>query len=97
MKFSGKVDSGPVNNWFGGNPDLRLDTGSVFRIRHYWEIRKVINGHSFILIYQMVALVRRALAELCTVPVLLVQSALLLFHVFEVFISTEAVNFENLL
>ena len=32
----------------------------------------MVNGYSFILIRQMVALVRRALAELCTVPVLLV-------------------------
>jgi len=36
-----------------------------------WYIRKVANGHSFISICQMVALVRRALAEVCTVPVLL--------------------------
>ena len=37
----------PVNKWLnsGGDPDHRLDTGIVFRIRHYWEIRKVINGH----------------------------------------------------
>ena len=33
---------------FGGDPDRRLDTGIVFRIRHYWEIRKVVNGDSFI-------------------------------------------------
>ena len=26
---------------FGGDPDHRLHTGIVFRIRHYWEIRKV--------------------------------------------------------
>ena len=47
MKFSGKVGYGPVNNWlnFGGDPDHRLDTGIVFWIRHYWEIRKVVNGH----------------------------------------------------
>ena len=32
----------------------------------------MVNGHSFILIRQIAALVRRALAELCTVPVLLV-------------------------
>jgi len=41
-------------------------------------MRKVVNGHSFILIRQMAALVtfvvRRALAEICTVPVLLVHS-----------------------
>jgi len=47
MKFSGKVGNGPVNKWlnFGGSPDNCLDTGIVFRIRHYWEIRKVVNGH----------------------------------------------------
>jgi len=35
MKFSAKVDSGPVNKWldFGGDTDHRLDTGIVFRIR----------------------------------------------------------------
>jgi len=49
-----------------------MDTGIVFRIRHYWEIRKVVNGHSFILIRQMAAPIRRALAEVCTVPVLIV-------------------------
>ena len=32
----------------------------------------MVNGHLFILIRQMVALVRRAVAEVCTVPVLLV-------------------------
>jgi len=55
MKFSGKVGNGPMNNWLklSGDPDHRLDTGIVFRIRQYWEIRKVINGHSFTLIRQM--------------------------------------------
>jgi len=35
----------PVNKWlhFGGDPDHRLDTGIVFRICHYWEIRSGIN------------------------------------------------------
>ena len=63
-----------MNNWlnFGLDPDRRLDTGIVFRIRHCWEIRKVLNGHSFILIRQIAALVGRSLAEVCTVPVLLV-------------------------
>jgi len=37
------------------------------------DIRKVINGHSFILIRQMAALVRYVLVEVCTVPVLLVN------------------------
>jgi len=54
---------------FCGDPDHRLDARIVFRIRPYWEIRKVVNGHSFILIRQTAALVRRALAEVCTVPV----------------------------
>jgi len=27
----------------------RLDTGIIFQIRHHWEIRKVVSGHSFIL------------------------------------------------
>jgi len=32
MKFSGKVDSGPLDNRldFGGDPHHRLDTGIVF-------------------------------------------------------------------
>ena len=30
---------------FGGDPDHSLDTGIAFRIRHCWEIRKVVNGH----------------------------------------------------
>ena len=47
-----------------------MDTGIVFQIRHYWEIWKVVNGHSLMLICQIAALVRRALAEVCTVPVL---------------------------
>jgi len=58
MKVSTKVDDGPLNNWlnFGGDPDHRLDTGIVFRIRHYWSIRKMVNGHSFVLIRKMAAL-----------------------------------------
>jgi len=50
---------------FGGDPDHRLDRGIVFRIRHCWEIRKVVSGHksaaasshSFILIRQMATVV----------------------------------------
>jgi len=38
MKFSGKVGN-------GGDPDHRLDIRIFFRIRHCWEIRKVVNGH----------------------------------------------------
>ena len=30
---------------FGDDPDHRLDTEIVFRNRHYWEIRKVVDGH----------------------------------------------------
>jgi len=60
---------------FGGDPDHRLDAGIVFRIRHYCDIRKGVNGTAInlllILIRQMAALVRCALAEVCTVPVLL--------------------------
>jgi len=43
-EFSGKVCNGLMNKLlnFGGDPDHRLDTGIVFRIRHYWEIRKVV-------------------------------------------------------
>jgi len=76
MKFSGKVGNDQTNKCldFGSDPDHRLDTGIVFRIRHYWEIRKVVNGHSCILILQMAAMVRRALGKVsCTVPVLLVH------------------------
>jgi len=45
MKFSGRVGNGPMNKRlnFGGDPDHRLATGIVFRIRHYWEIRKVVS------------------------------------------------------
>jgi len=45
MKFSGKVDNGLLNTWlnFDGDPDHRLDTGIVFRIRHYWQIQKVVS------------------------------------------------------
>jgi len=47
MKFSGKVGNGPLNKTlnFGGDPDHRLYTGIVFRIRHYREIRTGVNGH----------------------------------------------------
>jgi len=31
---------------FGGDLDHRLDTEIVFQIRHYWEIRNVVKGHS---------------------------------------------------
>jgi len=44
MKFAGKVGSGPMKKWlnFGDDSDHRLNTVIVFRIRHYWEIRKVV-------------------------------------------------------
>ena len=76
MKVSEKVGNGLMNNClnFSGDPNHCLDTGIVFRIRHYWEIRKVING-LLILIRQMPALARRALAKVCTVPELLVLTA----------------------
>jgi len=47
VKFSVKVGSRSVNRLlnFSGNPDHRLDTAIVFWIRHYWEIREVVNGH----------------------------------------------------
>jgi len=42
-----QVGNGPMNKWlnFGGDLDHRLDTGIVFRIRHYWywEVRKVVS------------------------------------------------------
>jgi len=63
VKFSETVGNGPVNRWlnFVGDLDYRLDAGIVFRIRHYWQIRKVANRHSFILIRQMAA--RRPFTE----------------------------------
>jgi len=30
---------------FDGDPDHHLDTGIIFRIRHYRAIQKVVNGH----------------------------------------------------
>jgi len=49
MKFSRKVGNGPLNSWlnFGGDPGHCLDSDIVFRICNGWEIRKVVNGHSF--------------------------------------------------
>jgi len=97
MKFSGKVGNWSANKWvnFGGDPDHRLDTGIVFRIRRYWEIRKVVSNdcvarrcsarHALagVAIATMTSLRHRpttdshdgrALAEVCTVPVLLAES-----------------------
>jgi len=47
VKFSGKVGKIASEQMIkvGGDPDHRLDTWIVFRIRHYWEIRKVVDGH----------------------------------------------------
>jgi len=79
---------------FGGDPDHSLDPGTVFLIRHHWEIQKVVSsdwaarrcsaGHVLIgfAIATMTSLRhrqtsdshnRRALAEVCTVRVLLVD------------------------
>jgi len=48
MKVSGNVGNEPMKNWlnFGGDPDHHLDTEIVFRIRRYWEIRKVVSTDS---------------------------------------------------
>jgi len=74
MKFAGKVGNGPVNKWlnFDGDPDHRLDAGIVFRILTIGRYGKWLTDINLllILIHQMAALVRRALAEVCTVPVL---------------------------
>ena len=81
-----KIGNEPMNNWlnFGGDPDHRLDTGIVFRIRHYWQIWKVVStdctarscsgGHTLagIAIATMTSGRHRPLAEVCTIPVLLV-------------------------
>jgi len=80
MKLPGKVGNAPVNKWvnFGGDPDHCLDTGTVFQIRHNWETGRYGKWLTdinllVILIGQIAALVRRALAEVCTVPVLSVK------------------------
>jgi len=67
--FQARLANGPMNKLlnFGGDSDHHLDTGIVFRIRYYWEIRKVVNGHesaaasshSFTLIRQMAGLILR--------------------------------------
>ena len=97
MEFSAKVGNGPTKKYvnFDGDPDNRLDTGIVFRIRDYWEIRKVVLTDCAALAGIAIAiltsihrqpttgsgtdiatLVRRALTDVCTVPVLLVMVAL---------------------
>jgi len=73
MKFRGKVGNGPVNRWLNiGGDGITVWAQVFFWIRHYWEIRKVANRNSFILIRQMAALIRRALVDVYTAPVLLV-------------------------
>jgi len=86
MKVSRKVGNETLNNGlnFGGEPDHRLDTGIAFRIRHCWEIRKVVStdcakrrysaGHALagIAIATTTSLRHRPFAEVCTVPVFLV-------------------------
>jgi len=42
--FEGRLTMNKSLN-FRGDPDHRLDTGIVFRIRHYWEIWKVVSGY----------------------------------------------------
>ena len=74
MKFSGKVDNGPLNKRlnFGGDPENRLDTGIIsgfITIGRYGKWLTDINL-LLMLIRQMAALVRRALAEVRIVPVL---------------------------
>jgi len=76
MKFSGKVGNGPANKWFnfGGYPDYYcLDIGIVF----FWFVTTGRYGkwltdiNLLFILSRMTALVRRALAEVYTVPVLL--------------------------
>jgi len=103
IKFSGKIGNGPMNEWlnFGGDPVHGLDIRIVFRIRHYWEIRKSVStdcaarhcnaGHALagIAIATMTSLrhrpttdcgtdiatlVRPALAEVCTIPVIRLET-----------------------
>jgi len=81
MKFSGKVRNGPLNKRlnFGGDPDHCLDTGIASRIRHFWDIREVINGYKSAAHTDSpeAALVRRACPRL---PVLLVRSPSVNFY-----------------
>ena len=45
MKFSRKAGNEPLNKrlHFGGDADQRLDTVTVFLIRRYWEVWKVVS------------------------------------------------------
>ena len=75
MKFSEKIGNGPMNKQlnFVGDPGHRLDTGIVYRTRYgrygKWLLKDI--NLLVILNRQMAVLVRCALAEVCTVPVLL--------------------------
>jgi len=73
MKFSAKVGNEPMNKRlnFGSDQNHRLDSGTFFRIPHYWEIQKVANGHKSAAHTdsQDCGTLIRALAEACTVPV----------------------------
>ena len=74
MKFSGKVGNGPTNKWlnFGGDPD-RITVWIRRLFSGFATIGRYRKWLTVILIRQMAALVRRALAEECTVPVVLVH------------------------
>jgi len=87
MEFSGEVRNGPMNkclNLSGDSDHCLQDTGIVFQIRHYYEIRKVVSSdcaarrcsaqHALvgIAIATVTSLRHRPLAEVCAVPVLLV-------------------------
>ena len=84
MKFSGKADNGPMKKRFNFGDDPDLDAGIVFRIFHYWEIQKVVAANcavrrcsalqalAGIAIATVTSLRHWPLAEVCTVPVLLV-------------------------
>jgi len=83
-KFSGKVvGNGPMNKRlnFSGDPDHRPDTWFVFlgfvTIGRHGKWLTDTNL-LLILIRQMATLVRRALAEVCGVPVLLVYNQIIL-------------------
>jgi len=87
MKLSGKVSNGPINKWlnFSGDPDHRQDTEIVFRI-HYGTIGRYGKWLTdinllLILIRHMAALLRHALVEVCTVPVLLVINYIARYNV----------------
>jgi len=81
MKFSAKVGNGPINKRlnFGGDPDHRLDTGIVFfgfvtigRYGNWYQPTALRDaGVHGIAITTMTSLRHRPLAEVCTVPVLL--------------------------